>query len=183
MHRKHIIDKLRSYELTNPKDRETVTQFLQFIERNPNCFERSLKEGHITGSAWLLDSEKKKALLMHHKKLNKWLQLGGHADGDSNILRVALRESKEESGIDQIKSLSEEIFDLDIHLIPSRKEEPEHYHYDIRYLFQVVKNDSYTVNHESNDMKWFTADELSHMDLDSSMKKLLAKWQAVTVSI
>ncbi len=120
---------------------------------------------------------------MHHKKLNKWLQLGGHADGDSNILRVALRESKEESGIDQIKSLSEEIFDLDIHLIPSRKEEPEHYHYDIRYLFQVVKNDSYTVNHESNDMKWFTADELSHMDLDSSMKKLLAKWQAVTVSI
>src|SRR5215510_11521790 len=92
----------------------------QFVAANPNCFERSLQIGHVTGSAWIVDLDRTHALLTHHRKLNKWLQLGGHADGDPDILRVALREAREESNLDAIRPVSENIFDVDIHVIPAR---------------------------------------------------------------
>src|SRR5437773_8684321 len=109
----------------------------QFVEANVDCFERSLQIGHITGSAWIVDRDRTHALLTRHRKLNKWLQLGGHADGDPDILRVALREAREESNLDAIRPVSEAIFDVDIHLIPERAGEPEHLHYDVRFLLEA----------------------------------------------
>ncbi|MDZ7646212.1 MAG: NUDIX hydrolase [Cytophagales bacterium] len=92
--------------------------------------------GHITGSAWIVDPSNTQALLVHHAKLNKWVQPGGHADGDENILQVALREAEEETGLKNFKVLSDPPFDVDIHLIPERADFPEHFHFDIRYLLK-----------------------------------------------
>lgn len=99
----------------------------------------------MTGSAWLLNPDGTKVLLTHHKKLNRWLQFGGHSDGESNTWNVALREVTEESGIQNIQFVSSDIFDVDIHTIPenSKKNEPEHKHYDIRFFIKSPNRSIY----------------------------------------
>ena len=107
----------------------------EFVKDHEDCFERSRLSGHVTGSCWLENYDGTKFLLTKHKKLKSWLQLGGHADGDSDIIRVSLKEAHEESGLKNIELISADIFDLGVHLIPKCKNIPQHYHYDIRFLF------------------------------------------------
>jgi 8-oxo-dGTP pyrophosphatase MutT (NUDIX family) len=130
-HRTIIINLLENYKTYNNTENITKNNFLYFIKNNSNCFERSNLKGHITASAWLLSPDHKQVLLTHHKKIGRWLQLGGHADGDSDIKKVALKEAHEESGIAQIKFFSEEIFDIDIHYIAAHKNTPAHYHSEL----------------------------------------------------
>ena len=129
---------LQKFAEKHPEQRKTADRMLHFIGSTPDCFERTHAEGHMTGSAWLINPAGDKALLTLHHKLQRWMQTGGHADGDPDTLRVALREAEEESGISGILPESTEIFDIDIHLIPARpaKGEPAHYHYDVRYLLR-----------------------------------------------
>src|SRR5579871_3475936 len=94
---------------------------LDFLDQYPNAFERSLEVGHITASAWLVNKDNTKALLTHHRKLNMWVQLGGHCDGNTDALAVAIREAQEESGIMNIKPVTGAIFDIDVHLISENK--------------------------------------------------------------
>ena len=118
-------------------------------------------------------------LLTHHKKLNKWLQLGGHADGDSNVLRVAMREVAEESGIEDVEPVGDGIYDVDIHLIPERGDEPEHYHYDIRYALRTVSREDYIVSDESHDLAWIEISKLHELTDEWSMVRMAKKWKAV----
>ena len=180
MHRAALLKKIKYYrdQAQSEHERICANQFEEFVRMHPNCFERSLSVGHITASAWLLDPCGERALLTHHKKLGKWLQLGGHADGDVDTLRVAQRELYEESGIQEVKPVFEEIFDLDIHSIPSRVDratgltEPEHLHYDVRFLFQS-KDDHFVKNEESNALAWYGLNELTAMGnaLDPSVQR------------
>lgn len=130
---------------------------MEFVQTTPDCFKRTHKAGHITGSAWLLNPDGTAALLTLHRKLGRWLQPGGHADGDANPLRVALREAEEESGIIGIQPLSTAIFDVDIHRIPARPQagEPEHLHYDIRFLLRAP-HETFTCSAESEALAWWT---------------------------
>jgi len=182
MHRQNLIKQIDSYAPSTDVEREMVVRFQKFIQQNTRCFERSLKEGHITGSAWLLNRGGDRVLMTHHKKLNKWLQLGGHADGESDILQVALREAQEESGILQVVPVRKEIFDIDIHRIPERPGEPEHFHYDVRYLVQVSGDgDQFKVSDESNSLKWVSKAELDNLNsdglkLDRSVYRMAQKW-------
>ncbi len=149
-----LIEMLENYK---PEAHEEIlfkNRMISFIEENPNCFDRSLEIGHITASAWLLNQDGSKALLMHHMKLDKWFQLGGHCDGNSDVLAVAIKEAQEESGILQISPVSRDIFDIDIHLIPANKKEKEHYHYDVRFLLQVTSNEEVVQNSESKELRW-----------------------------
>lgn len=116
-------------------------------------------------------------MLTHHRKLERWLQLGGHADGEPDVLSVALREAKEESGIDQIEPVSDEIFDVDVHLIPKHGSEPAHYHYDIRFLLRVQGSDVFRVSDESVNLAWVSPHELRELDVDESVRQMCAKWQ------
>lgn len=118
---------IRRFASENNQD---VGIFVDFL-REPQAFLRSNLAGHFTGSAWLVSGDGQRALLMHHRKLNRWLQPGGHADGDTDLARVALREAEEESGLSELV-VEPDIFDLDRHRIPARGEEPEHWHYDAR---------------------------------------------------
>jgi 8-oxo-dGTP pyrophosphatase MutT (NUDIX family) len=95
--------------------------------------------------------------------LNKWLQPGGHAEGEENVLNVALREAREETGVREFKVLGQGIFDLDIHPIPARKGFPDHLHYDIRFLFEADKNKQVTVSDESHDVAWVALDALGEL--------------------
>ena len=107
------------YLVRYPEERTVGQKFLELLTEYPDCFERNCEFGHITGSAWLVDPDEKNVLLTHHKKLKKWLQLGGHSDGVKDVLAVATREAVEESGL-EVVALNTEIFDIDVHKIPER---------------------------------------------------------------
>lgn len=119
-----------------------------------NCFERSLLHGHFTASAWMVDKSFGFALLTHHTKLQRWLQLGGHADGIEDLRVVAQKELEEESGLSDTRFFSNEIFDIDIHTIPERKGVPKHDHYDVRFLFVGDMEEEIQKNHESVEVAW-----------------------------
>lgn len=151
-----------------------MSRIKSFVEAFDNCFDRELLVGHITGSAWIVDTSGTKALLTHHKKLNLWVQLGGHADGDSNVQRVAEREAEEESGIKDLRPVASDIFDIDIHEIPARKNEPAHYHYDCRFLLQARSMD-YVVSDESHDLKWIPLDQMEAYTTEESVLRMVRK--------
>jgi len=148
---------LKLLERYTPSNEEIVykNKMMDFIQNNPDCFERSLQIGHVTASAMLLSKDHTQALLMHHAKLDMWVQLGGHCDGESDVLQVAIKEAQEESGIMAIEAVSSEIFDIDIHLIPTNKKEAAHYHYDVRFLLHVVSDEEVIQNNESKALQWF----------------------------
>ncbi|WP_367871073.1 NUDIX hydrolase [Luteolibacter sp. Populi] len=177
MHRQPLLAQLAAYRETHPLETETIDRFTAFIRGNPDCFERSLLEGHVTGSAWIVDASGHKILLTHHRKLDAWLQLGGHADGDPDVPAVALKEAREESGLEDFEVTDTAIFDLDIHLIPERKGIPEHWHYDVRYVLRPTGSTTYIVSDESHDLRWVPLDEMASLTTDDSMLRMLQKWR------
>ncbi len=148
---------------------------INLISTCEDCFLRSCRVGHFTASAFLLNKELTHILLMHHTKLDKWMQLGGHCDGDTNILNVAIKEAREESGIDKIKPLRSEIFDLDIHLIPPRKQDEAHYHFDIRFLLHAYDNNDFRKNKESKELRWVKKDAQNFPTVNDSIIRMLKK--------
>ncbi len=177
--RRDICLQLLDYIARTPERAQIAEKLLDFVLQTPDCFERSHAAGHITGSAWLLNPTGQKALLTLHRKLKLWVQPGGHADGDPNVLRVALREAQEESGISGLIPLRTDIYDIDIHTIPARPQcgEPEHLHYDIRYLVQAP-HENYEISDESDELGWFTAEQLHTLtpEADQAVLRLAALW-------
>lgn len=174
MHRNWLKDQLIQYR-ERWGDQERVAQFLDFVDAEETCFERSCRPGHITGSALLISPDGGSTLLTHHKKLNMWLQLGGHSDGDSNTLDVAIKEAREESGIDNVEPVNEEIFHIDRHWIPDSKKEPGHYHYDVRFLLRAG-HDNFVVSEESHELKWFSKEDIQKTELEESLQALTRRW-------
>lgn len=174
MPRTGAIERLEDYLRRSPDERATVERYLDFVRREPRCFERDCWAGHVTGSAWLVDRTGTRVLLTHHRKLDRWLQLGGHSDGDHDSLRVACREAQEESGLDVVP-ISVELFDVDIHMIPPRGNDPEHLHYDARFLL-TTRDDAFRVSEESTALRWVKIDELARLTTEPSMLRMARKW-------
>ena len=152
MHRRKLLKGLGAYLQANPAELELVDRLDSFISNNIDCFDRSNLEGHVTGSAWIVSPDGRQVLLTHHKKLGRWLQLGGHSDGEPDTLLVSQREAEEESGL-KVHPLDESIFDIDIHEIPARADEPHHLHFDVRFLFRA-RDLKFVVSSESHDLRW-----------------------------
>lgn len=177
-----LIELLHRYVPSYPEEREDKVEIVKFLENEPDAFERTLEKGHITASAWLLSKDGKSALLMLHTKLNKWLQLGGHCDGDKDVLSVAIKEAQEESGIEDIVPLSTDIFDIGIHLIPdNNKGEKEHVHYDIRFLLQVASDEKVIQNAESKELRWVDMNIKNLPTEEPSIVRMVQKWQKITL--
>ena len=168
-----LFNQLDDFESNQLESAAVILQFKKLLLETAEPFSRDQYPGHLTGSCFVLDPTRSKILLMHHKKLNKWLQMGGHAEGESDIAAVALREAREESGTQQIELISTDIVDLDIHLIPSRKDEPEHFHYDVRFLAICHEPNSIQKQEEEcADLKWFTWDEAYQVAQETSMHRV-----------
>ena len=172
--RQELIQALSKYTSNFKEETEFRKRFLSLLE-NVNAFQRTHLPGHLTGSAWICNQDFSKVLLVHHAKLNRWLQPGGHADGDENIIQVALKETEEETGINQYRIISESIFDLDIHRIPERKDMPAHDHYDIRILLQAFDQQKIIVSEESHDVKWLAMDEVKNFTDEQSVLRMVEK--------
>ena len=168
---------------------DILTPFGEFVAANPGCFERANTAGHFTGSALVVNPSLTKVLLTHHRKLDMWLQLGGHADGVPRLHEVAMTEANEESGLTDLSLLSYEAdtfgpdfktdiplpFDLDWHGIPARASEPAHIHYDVRYVVLAKSEAPPQVSHESHDVRWMTLDEARALTSERSMHRQFAK--------
>ena len=153
-----------------------MARFDAFVDSHPDCFDRSCRVGHVTGSAWIVDARGAWVLLTDHRKLGRWLQLGGHCDGDPDPLAVALREAREESGI-EVRALDESIFDLDVHPIPAHGREPAHHHFDVRFLARA-ESDRFRVSEESRALAWVPAEGVGALTDRESVLRMARKWLA-----
>ena len=169
---------LDDYLVRHPDEGEAVADFEAFLASHAGVFKRSHLVGHFTGSAWLVSADGERALLMHHAKLRRWLQLGGHADGDSELARVALREAEEESGLHAL-AVEPKIFDIDRHRITARADEPEPWHYDVRYVVSAPGSEAYAINAESLALAWKPVHEIARdPQADGSLRRMAGKWLA-----
>jgi len=175
-----LISDLEAHISLDNLEKKHKEDILQFLRESENNFDRSNLKGHITGSSWLLNKDKTKVLLNHHRKLNRWMNFGGHADGETDILAVAIKETQEESGFTDVFPVQEAIFDVDVHTIPDKatKGEPEHLHYDIRYLLWTPEED-FSVTHESINLKWVDIDEAAKILKADSLVRMIEKWRKI----
>ena len=175
MNQDNLLRQLREYRQRCPSESETIARFEAFVGSESRCFERNCWAGHVTGSAWIVNRPQTHVLLTHHRKLNRWLQLGGHSDGDSDPLQVARREAFEESGL-VMEPVCDRLFDIDIHLIPARLEDPAHHHFDARYALRTVGADAFRVSDESHALRWVKIDEIGTLTTEPSMLRMARKW-------
>jgi 8-oxo-dGTP pyrophosphatase MutT (NUDIX family) len=175
MHRNLLLNLLNKYNASDANEYQMRTACITFVMANTACFERSLAIGHVTGSAWVINSQKTKVLLMHHRKLNRWFQPGGHCDGDNDPIAVAHREATEETGLTNIKLLNNDIFDIDVHLIPATTNVNEHYHYDIRFLFEALDTDPLIINEESKNLAWVALNDVVNFNDSESIMRMTRK--------
>jgi len=162
MNRQLLLQNLGQYKTEYKEERLFIPRFCSLLNNFPDCYKRSLKTGHMTGSAWIIDENASAVLLVHHKKLDRWLQPGGHADGEENIIEVATKEAWEETGLKSIRLFKNSVFDIDIHQIPEHKGIPAHYHHDIRFIFQADRTERIRVSAESNEVAWVPLEEVNN---------------------
>lgn len=165
----------RDYGTRYPEDAHTVDRFLTLLSHGEPAFHRDHMPGHFTASALVLDRELTRVLLTHHRKLDIWIQLGGHADGQADLQSAALREAEEESGIERIDVAYPAIVDLDIHPIPPHGSESGHDHFDVRYAFYADPAAPLIVSDESHDLAWVAIDRLSDFSDEYSLHRAVAR--------
>jgi len=185
MHRRPILDMLARYRMAFPYEGHVVDRICALVESHADCLQRSCRPGHITGSAWIVSPDRRRCLLTHHRKLGRWLQLGGHADGQWCVEDVALREAREESGLHTFQIVRIEgmlmPIDIDVHVIPARYDtrgqliEDAHEHHDIRFLLIAHTDRDTRASDESHALAWCTPEEVRQRTDEPSVLRMLYK--------
>ena len=177
-HQCRWLDAIDRYRKRWPRESDSIDQFRDLMSAHADAAERTRVSGHLTGSAWLVSKNGERVLLTHHRKLDRWLQPGGHADGDSDLARVALREAEEESGLRDL-IVEPAIFDLDRHQIPARGNEPAHWHYDVRHVVRATGSEDFVVSEESHALAWREIGQIAaDPAADESLRRMARKWLA-----
>jgi 8-oxo-dGTP pyrophosphatase MutT (NUDIX family) len=175
MYKERLLEFLESYQTTYLEEQKYKQQIIDFINFNSIISGKTNQDGHITGSSWIVSPDRKKVLLTHHHKLERWLQLGGHTENEEAVEIAAIREAKEESGLASIRCLYENIFDLDVHTIPARGSEKEHIHYDVRFVFEADPMEALCISSESKDVKWVDLDKVHTYSQSKSLLRMVQK--------
>jgi len=150
---------LENYRTPFEEEQSFVADFIE-LTGDELAFSRERAEGHFTASAWIVNKRRTHTLLTLHRKLNRWLQLGGHADGNENLLEVAMNEAREESGLTSLRIVDRFIFDIDKHVIPSSSTAERHFHYDVRFLIEAEIDEPLIISAESKDLAWIAYDSV-----------------------
>ncbi|HVT04734.1 MAG TPA: NUDIX hydrolase [Thermoanaerobaculia bacterium] len=158
-------EELVTYRAADVAEERHRLDILQLLDVGSASLTRAhFAPGHITASAFIVHPATRRLLLHHHRRLNKWLQMGGHVEPGETAAQAALREGSEESGLRSLRFLQNNVLDLDIHPIPAGKGEPDHHHFDVRYLLATEDVDSIRPDPaESIDLRWFGLDEAANL--------------------
>jgi 8-oxo-dGTP pyrophosphatase MutT (NUDIX family) len=185
--RELLLDQLERYAVLHPDETETASRFADFVRSHGDAFLRSCAPGHVTGSAFIVDPSMALTLVVHHRKLDKWLQPGGHCDPGETSLEAALREALEETGVTASPADAATMFDIDIHPIPARAAKsgdaaggtPAHLHYDARWLL-LASPGTTSVSDESHAVEWVSLDEAVRRNPEESIARMVRKVRKLT---
>jgi 8-oxo-dGTP pyrophosphatase MutT (NUDIX family) len=177
MHRRELLNLLDAHTTRFMEEAAFIARARDFVNAHEDCFHCDLWPGHVTGSAWVVNPHRNHALLLHHRKHGQWFQPGGHADGDTDILRVALRETSEETGLSpsHIRLVDGAIFDVDIHTIPASERGPQHVHFDIRFLVEMDDDHPIPGNDESHQVLWIPLHQVARFNNNRSTYRMVEK--------
>ncbi|MEC3860061.1 NUDIX hydrolase [Mesobacterium sp. TK19101] len=166
------VDGIGAFAPRDARDAEVWHRIAGFVAAEPRAFSRDPRiGGHVTGSAFILSPDGTSALLTHHRKLDMWIQLGGHCDGIADARFVALKEAYEESGLARLRLVSDAVFDVDIHEIPANPKDPAHLHYDVRFLMRAEAG-KIAVSQESNDLAWVPLTRIEDFSREPSLLRM-----------
>lgn len=166
---------LENYRTPFEEEQSFVRDFISLTE-DKLAFSRERKEGHFTASSWVVNKRRTHTLLTLHTKLNRWLQMGGHADGNENLLEVAMDEAREESGLSSLRIVDQSIFDIDKHIIPASPTVIQHFHYDVRFLIEAEIDEPLSISAESKDLAWVSFDSVPDLvRFNPSILRMLEK--------
>ena len=159
-----IIEEIKKYRPCNAQEQRDQALILDFLEKNGDAFLRSNLLAHMTASSWIVNPERTKTLMVYHNLYDSWSWTGGHADGETDLLSVALREAREETGIAHVRPLSPEIFSLEVLTVDGHEKRgeyvPSHLHMNVTYLLEAEESDTLHVCREENSgVAWFTLEE------------------------
>ncbi len=173
-----VIDSLDKHRPADEKEARDLAFVHRCLAEPGHWFGTSNVKAHLTGSAFVMDPSQR-ILFTHHRKLQRWLQLGGHSEEDERCLsETAEREACEESGLTDLQihpMVSPRLLDVDVHLIPARKSLAEHYHLDLRYVFLTCMPERIVVSSESLRLRWFTIEDALNLDVDPALARALLK--------
>lgn len=181
MPQENLLTLLRRHNPIDAGEAAMLAQTMAFVAAEPRCLDATFERGHITASAWILD--RGSVLLTHHRKLDRWFQLGGHLEPGETVAEGALREAVEESGLAGLSFVSEAMFDVDVHLIPERGSAPAHLHYDIRFLIAGPAHDAPPVaSSESRALAWVLLAETHRYNASESILRMVRKTPSTAIS-
>jgi 8-oxo-dGTP pyrophosphatase MutT (NUDIX family) len=171
-----LLDELRTYAPADETEAAHRQAMLELLERGDDAFTRGLfAPGHFTASCYIVD-DAGRLLLHHHRRLDRWLQMGGHIERDESPDVAALREGSEESGLRDLLLVGDGIFDLDIHPIPAAKGESEHHHFDVRYLARTSSPEAVMIDRaESNALAWVSLPRAAELMPGPESARVLGK--------
>ena len=177
MHRRDLLSLLDTHSTRFMEEAAYVERARTFVSAHEDCFHCDLWPAHVTGSAWVVNPARDHVLLLHHRKHGQWFQPGGHADGDADILRVALRETSEETGLDSthIRLVDGAVFDVDIHAIPASERGPQHEHIDVRFLVEMDDDRVVPGNDESHQVLWVPLHRVAQFNNNRSTHRMVEK--------
>lgn len=177
MHRNKLLSLLTAHKPYDSHEKSMTQQVIDFVNSTPDCFDNRHPIGHVTASAWIIDIQEQMTGLVHHRKLNKWLQTGGHSDGSSDTPQEALREAQEEFGIEGLELHSEDIYDIDVHPVPADKKRglDNHLHYDIRFLITGNSSIEPVVSDESHEAKWVPVSKVHELNSEEGIIRMVKK--------
>lgn len=182
MNQEQVLALLECHAAFDADEREHVARTIAFVRKTPLFWPRTTAEGHITASAWIVSHDGGHALLIHHRKLDRWFQPGGHIENDTDLIAAATREATEETGLQHLQLVAPAIFDVDVHPIPGNAKEPGHYHYDIRFAFRTDRDAPLKLSAESKDLRWFALAQAPHWAHEASLLRMARKSAALIQS-
>ncbi len=168
----NLIEQLKNYKPYNAQEEADRCAFLRFLEKNENAYSRENAEGHITVSAWIVNPDRTRVLFCYHNIYNSWSWVGGHADGNEDLLFVAIKEAREETGA-AVRALSDEIFSLEILPVAGHvrkgKYVSSHVHYNVTYLVEADENEALRICEDENSA-------VAWIDIEEIPEKSTEKW-------
>ncbi|MDA8019681.1 MAG: NUDIX hydrolase [Thermoanaerobaculia bacterium] len=172
---------LGAYRPTADRQADFRRRIMAFVDEHPeDAHRRTCREGHLTASGLVVDASLSRVLLLHHRKLDRWLQPGGHCDGDAELAGVALREATEESGMEGLR-VAPRIIDLDVHEIPPYGDVPAHLHFDCRFVVVAPADAEPKVSDEHHALAYLPWDEALERAGDESVRRLIRVVRGIAI--